>query len=56
MNKRNFENKNDKQDKNIIFVQMQTGPLEQPIQVAYNLDIDKFKKYLKKKNQRNIKY
>ena len=43
---------NDDNNPNIIFEEAQTGPLEEPILIAYNIDINKFKKYYKKIKKR----
>lgn len=40
-------------NENVIFEESQTGPQEEPILVAYDVDINKFKEYMK---NNNIKY
>ena len=44
---------NSDENKNIIFEESQTGPQEEPVLNAYDVDVEKFKKYCKK---HNIKY
>lgn len=44
---------NSDENKNIIFEESQTGPQEEPVLIAYDIDVEKFKKYCKKNN---IKY
>lgn len=43
---------NDDNNPNIIFEESQTGPQEEPILIAYDIDINKFKKYYKKVKKR----
>ena len=39
---------NTDKNENVIFEESQTGPQEEPVLIAYDIDIEKFKEYEKK--------
>lgn len=45
--------KHDPQEDDMIFIESQTGPQEQPCLMEHKLDLHKFRKYQNKRRQKN---